>query len=265
MQRTGEQTLGGRGEGLAVGAATLVVALLGYVLVSQLDDRAFPWVIGGVAATLGVGAYLIGRTHPSFLALGRAYTWSLWVPAAAWFVASALLLRVGSVGSGMTPALVAAGVLGVLLLAQQRELQLSGGKRRGAEFLVSLATFVSAFALFSMLDQGREQALPVALLSALVAGLLAVVPLRRAVAEDGRTALYCLIVGLTIGQVAWALAYWTTPAIVGGGFLLLLFYVLVGVCEAVLDRSFSRRILLEYAAVGAGGLALIVAVGPWRA
>ena len=98
-----------------------------------------------------------------------------------------------------------------------------------------------------------------------VAALLASVPLRRAVADDQRTALYCALVGLVVGQVAWALAYWTAAGIVGGAFLLLLFYVLVGIGEAILDRTFNRRVLLEYGIVGACGLVLIVGVGPWQA
>jgi hypothetical protein len=104
----------------------------------------------------------------------------------------------------------------------------------------------------------------VALLAGATAALLAAVPLRRAIADDGRTAIYCAVVGLVVGQVAWALSYWTTAGIVGGAFLLLLFYVLVGLSEAILDRSFSRRVLVEYGVVGACGLVLIIGVGPWH-
>ncbi len=265
MRRQGEQALGGTGEQMGVATATLVVALLGYVLVSQLDDALFPGLIAAVAAMVGMGTYLIGRSHPSFLALGRAYTWTLWVPAVAWFVAGAALLRVGTFGSGLGPAVAATALLAILLVAQHRELQLTAGNRRGAEFLVSLGVFVSAFALFGVLYQARDLAPLVAVLATLVAAVLAVVPLRRAVADDGRTALYCGIVGLVVGQTAWALTYWTTPAIVGGAFLLLLFYVLVGIGEAILDRSFGRRILVEYGLVGLCGLVLIASVGPWHA
>jgi hypothetical protein len=33
----------------------------------------------------------------------------------------------------------------------------------------------------------------------------------------------------------------------------------------MLDRTFSRRLLAEYSAVGLCGLAVIVGIGPWRA
>ena len=258
----------GRGSSVdqvAIGTATLVVALLGYLLVPQLDDALFPGLLAAVAAMVGMGAYLIGRSHPSFVALGRGYTWTLWVPPVAWFVAGVALLRLAALGTGLLPAAAATALLGVILFAQHRELQLTAGSRRGAEFLVSLAVFVSAFALFGVLYEARERGLPVAPLAAAVAALLAVVPLRRAVADDGRTALYCAVAGIIVGQVAWGLSYWTTATIVGGAFLLLLFYVLVGLSEAVLDRSFGRRVLLEYGVVGVCGLVLIVGVGPWQA
>jgi hypothetical protein len=252
-------------EQVAIGTATLVVALLGYLLVPQLDDTLFAGMIAAVAIMVGMGAYLLGRSHPAFLSLGRAYTLSLWVPPVAWFVAGAALLRLAPSGYGIGPAAVAAGLLGVILLAQHRELHLGAGNRRGAEFMVSLAVFVSAFALFGILYEARATGPRVVLLTAVAAALLAAVPLRRAVADDHRTALYCALVGVVVGQVAWALAYWTAAGIVGGAFLLLLFYVLVGISEAILDRSFGRRVLLEYSVVGACGLVLILGVGPWHA
>jgi hypothetical protein len=252
-------------ERVAIGTATLVVALLGYLLVPQLDDSLFAGMVTAVAVMIGMGTYLLGRSHPAFLAVGRAYTGTLWVPPVAWFVAGAALLRLAPVGNGLAPAAVATALLGAVLFAQHRELHLGAGNRRGAEFLVSLSVFVSAFALFGLLYEARGLGPAVAVATAVAAGLLASVPLRRAVADDQRTALYCALVGVVVGQVAWALTYWTAAGIVGGAFLLLLFYVLVGIGEAILDRTFNRRVLLEYGIVGACGLVLIVGVGPWQA
>jgi len=264
VARRTHRARGGSIEPVAIGTATLVVALLGYLLIPQLDDSLFVGMVAAVAAMIGMGTYLLGRSHSGFLGLGRAYTWTLWVPPVAWFVAGAALLRLAPVENGVVPAVVGAAVLGVILFAQHRELRLAAGSRRAAEFVVSLAVFVSAFALFGLLYQARDAGMVVALVAGGVAALLATVPLRRAIADDERTAIYCGVVGLIVGEVAWALTYWTTAGIVGGAFLLLLFYVLVGLSEAVLDRSFSRRVLLEYGVVGACGLVLIVGVGPWH-
>ena len=265
MVRRRDSGHGGPAERVAVGTATLVVALLGFALVPQLDDALFAGMVAAVATMIAMGTYLLGRGHSGLPALGRAHTCTLWVPSVAWFVAGALLLRLAALGGGIAPALAGAALLGVILVAQHRELHLAAGSRRGAEFLVSLAVFVSAFALFGLLYQARDLGFVAGVVAAGVAALLATVPLRRAVADDGRTALYCGLVGLVIGQATWGLTYWTTAGIVGGAFLLLLFYVLVGLSEAILDRSFCRRVLLEYGVVGACGLVLIVGVGPWHA
>ncbi|HZU07341.1 MAG TPA: hypothetical protein VFB73_15365 [Chloroflexota bacterium] len=252
------------GERVALGTATLVVAFLSHLLLAQLDEAWLPGALAAATLLVGLGASLCGRTHPRFLALSRGYTWTLWIPPVAWFVASLVLVHQGLVAAGLVPAAIATAGLGGILLAQHHELQFAAGHRRGAEFFVSLAVFVSGFTLFGALYSARESGIGIPLLSAGVATALAAVPLRRAAAEDRRTLLYTVLVGLLVGQVAWSLTYWTTAAIVGGALLLLVFYVLVGVSEAILDRTLSRRVVLEYGLVGCCGLALIAGVGPWQ-
>jgi hypothetical protein len=127
-----------------------------------------------------------------------------------------------------------------------------------------LGVFVSAFALFAVLFEARAFGWPIFALTGVVAAVLALVPLRRPAADDHRTLLFAALVGMVIGQIAWALAYWAAAAIVGGALLLLLFYVLVGLSESILDRSIGRRVFVEYGVVGACGVMLILGAGPWR-
>ena len=264
MARRRNRARGNSIEPVAIGTATLVVALLGYLLIPQLDDSIFAGMVGAVAAMIGMGTYLLGRGHSGFLGLDRAYTWTL--GCRRWPGSSPAPRCCGwrRWRTAWCRPVVGAVLLGMILFAQHRELRLSAGSRRGAEFVVSLAVFVSAFALFGLLYQARDAGIVVALIAGGLAALLATVPLRRAIADDARTAYYCGVVGLIVGQVAWALTYWTTAGIVGGAFLLLLFYVLVGISEAVLDRSFGRPRARGYGVVGACGLVLIVGVGPWH-
>lgn len=261
----GEPDQSGAIEQVAIGTATVIVAGLGLLLVPQLDDVLFMAMLAAVGAMVGMGTYLLGRGQPGLHALGRAYAWTLWVPPVAWVVASAAVLRLARTADGLVPALAASAVLAGILFAQHRELQLSAESRRAAEFAVSLAVLVSGFALFGILYELRSVSPGIPALTGLAAAILATVPLRRAVADEQRTALYCVLVGTVVGQVAWGLVYWTALGIVGAAVLLLLFYVLVGISEAILDRSLSRRVLLEYSVVGACGLVLIVGIGPWRA
>jgi hypothetical protein len=241
------------------------VALLGYLLTPRLDGWEAAGAVGGVAVIIGMSVYLAARTHSNFLSVGRAYRWTLWIAPVGWFVASASILRLSAeesvtlVGAGISTIVLAA-----VLIAQHRELRLAAGSRRGAEFVVSLAIYVSAFALFGALYSLASPGAWVPVVVGVMGALLASVPLRRPAAEDSRTAIYCATIGLVLGQTAWALGYWSAATIVVAAFLLLLLYVLAGLAEAILDRSIGRRIVLEFGLVGACGLAIILGVGPWQ-
>jgi hypothetical protein len=67
-----------------------------------------------------------------------------------------------------------------------------------------------------------------------------------------------------LGQLTWALGYWSTVPLVGGAALWLGFYVLSGIVEASASEALDRRVALEYAVVAAIGLIVVLAVSrPW--
>lgn len=251
-------------EAAVLGAAVLGAASVGFLVAPGLDDAMFAIAAATVTVIVGLGGWLLARGGASPSAAGGQSA-TAWVAPAAWYLAALLagrLLALDDVWAAGVSMLVG---LGVVLLAQQRELAAAATGRRAAEFVVNLAVFVSAFALFGVLRELRLTGLLGALLVTVVAAVLASVPLRRALVSGWRLAAHAGLVGLVVGQVAWALGFWALPALVAGALLLLLLYVLVGLCESILDRSFGRRIVVEYAVVGLCGLALIVGVGPWRA
>src|SRR5207253_8366269 len=122
---------------------------------------------------LVIAALLTPPPPPRGGGVAPGHGWALWVGPVAWFAASAALLRLTGGGAGLAVAALATALLGIILAAQQRELQLAAGTRRGAEFLVSLAVFVSAFALFGLLYEERALGWPVALAAAALAAVLA--------------------------------------------------------------------------------------------
>jgi hypothetical protein len=66
--------------------------------------------------------------------------------------------------------------------------------------------------------------------------------------------------GLVAGELAWGLNYWAAlSTLVGGAFLLVVFYVLHGVASNYLDRSLTRRLIVEYGAVGAIAVLVVLA------
>ncbi|MBX5490721.1 MAG: hypothetical protein IRZ14_06145 [Chloroflexi bacterium] len=265
MARSSFDTRPGAVEALVLGSATTGVALIGYLAAPQLDDSMYIAAALTVLGIIALGATLLARYGAALPTLGRTHAVTAWIPPVSWYAASLVAGRLLALEHLSLLAVGGAAVLGILLIAQQRELSLPAGGHRAAEFVVNLGVFLSAFALFAAVREARLPGVEDALVAGLLATTLAMVPLRRALASLSRTCTYAALTGLIVGQMAWALAYWTLPTLLGGAVLLLLFYVLVGLSEAMLDRSFDRRILLEYGVVGACGLALILGVGPARA
>ena len=70
------------------------------------------------------------------------------------------------------------------------------------------------------------------------------------------------MVGVLVAQVAWALLLTGLSSLSTSLLLLLLFYLLVGLAwQTLLDRL-SRRVALEFAAVGLAGLVIILVLAP---
>jgi hypothetical protein len=65
--------------------------------------------------------------------------------------------------------------------------------------------------------------------------------------------------GLVAGQLTWGLNYWAAlSTLVGGAFLLVVFYILHGLASSYVDRRLSRQVILEYSAVGAIAVAVVL-------
>jgi hypothetical protein len=128
--------------------------------------------------------------------------------------------------------------------------------------VVYVATLVLIVVLYSTKARGLIVAPPIGLLCAAAAWYLlgdtTLPPRRRLVLAAG--------IGLVLAQLTWALGYWSTVPLVGGAALWLGFYVTSGVVEADAGATLDRRVALEYAAVAAIGVAVVLAVSrPWSA
>lgn len=73
---------------------------------------------------------------------------------------------------------------------------------------------------------------------------------------------YGLVVGLLMGQLAWLLNYWPLSGLQGGLFLLVLFYLLVGVLQQIVSGRVNRRMVIEYSTIAIIALLLIATTIP---
>lgn len=92
--------------------------------------------------------------------------------------------------------------------------------------------------------------------------LLALELLRGTQARAPLVALYAFIVGAVVAQVAFGLLLTGLSSISASLLLLLLFYLLVSLTAQTLLGRITRRVALEFVAVGLAGLALILVLSP---
>jgi hypothetical protein len=81
--------------------------------------------------------------------------------------------------------------------------------------------------------------------------------LRQSPVDIGKTWLFATVIGLSMGQVTWALNYWRTGALNAGLLLFLIFYVMVGVAQQQLFGTLTRRTLWEFGTIALVALLVI--------
>ncbi len=92
--------------------------------------------------------------------------------------------------------------------------------------------------------------------------MLALELLRGSESDFWRTWLYAIAVGLTMGEIVWALNYWNLSGFVGGAFLLIFFYAFTGLAQQYLWQRLNRIVFVEFAMIFAGALALLFWLRP---
>lgn len=260
-----------------VGWATPAIALFALfsIQVAARNEDALGFWTGALlvmvlGVVIGAGAEYHARQHPAFEKVAERLGYTLWILPGllVWAAGLALVLwRPDDLILARGLPLVGALLVGLAVFAQDREIAVADDAAEPAALpkqLLSLLTFLAAFGLFTLVYQIKERSLISATTTALVAGLLSLVLLRGAGAARQRTMLYAVMIGLSLGEVTWALNYWVVRELVGGAVLLLIYYVMVGLAEIVLRAELNRRLLAEYLGVGIVGFLFILSTAPWR-
>ena len=134
---------------------------------------------------------------------------------------------------------------------------------RQARILLNVLSYAAVLALFLLVYQTRTRSLLSGSLIAATAALLTVELLRDVMPRVNVVLSYAVLVGLVLGEVAWALNYLPLSGATGGLLLLLVFYLFVGLARHALQEGhLSRKLVLEYSAFAILALVLIVLIGP---
>jgi hypothetical protein len=227
--------------------------LLGSPLGLELNSSVFMLVV--VAGLIAAGSDSLIRSHPR---LGGRSTLLHWI------VPGATALVLGSVLNQTAPGPVwwlglglSALALVAVLVAEYIVVDRSDPAWEAAALGLTAVAYGLALLLFALLRSLSARALISASLSGLLAAALALrlFGLRRALPWPAL--LYAGLAGAVTAEVVWALSYWRVASASSAGLLALVpFYVLVGLAQQHLAGRLSRRVWIEYAVVGAAGLAI---------
>lgn len=212
-------------------------------------------LLGGLAMA---GTDAVMRIHPALS------TWRLSYLATFWMLPGLLVfLATQTLGLAPNPVAWAIGLLGVGLLLWLTIMaefwQATSGRSQRYHWAYLWQQFIGytmALLFFVIIYRTRSRSAISATGIMLVSGMIALALLRQ---RNGiaKTWLFAGIVGLSLGQITWALNYWRLGALTAGLLLLLIFYVLVGLAQQQLVSKLSRRALWEFGSIAVIALVVI--------
>jgi hypothetical protein len=209
------------------------------------------------------GTDVIVRSHPTARRMEARFSFVTWtLPALTVLLATVLLPQTPTLLYHLV-GLVAAGLVTVLIIsAEYYTVDPAHPRYLAARLGLNGWAYLVALVFFVLIYSAKARSLVSATGVTLTSALIALELLRGAGRGFPRTALYAAIAGLSTGQIIWAMNYWRITGITGGLILLLGFYVATGIANQQLQGRLNRRVLLEYLAVSAIGLAVLLALGP---
>jgi intracellular septation protein A len=211
-----------------------------------------------LAGLVMAGTDSIVRTSPQLSDRRLAYVATFW-PLPALLV----VLATQTLGLATSPAVWGASlvVVGVLLwLTIATELALLSREIRPKFWPQLWQQFIGyaiALGFYILIYQTRTRSAVSATAVMLVSGAVSLALLRNRPDRLFTTWLFAAVIGLSLGQITWALNYWRTGALNAGLLLFLAFYVLVGLAQQHLRQTLSQRTLVEFGVISAIALVVI--------
>lgn len=217
------------------------------------------WLIAFLLAGLtAAGVDAIVRTHPR-VHLGEArYIFILWIlPALMVIAATMLLARTEVRVYGMIGIALVGVFLVAVIIGEYFTIDLNDRWYSAARLGVNLAVYLAALTLFATIYSWKIRSLYSSPAIGLVAGLLALELLRGSEADFRRTWLYAAAVGLSIGEIVWALNYWNLTGFIGGALLLIFFYAFTGLAQQYLWGRLNKIVFAEFTMIVIGAMVLL--------
>jgi hypothetical protein len=217
------------------------------------------WLMTLLLVSLAMaGTDAVIRVHPALTSRRVSYLVTFWM-----LPGLLVILATQTLGLAPTPTIWAIWLVGVgvvLWLTIMAEYQLVSPASKTYRLARIWQQFVGhgvALALFVIIYQTRSRSALSATGILLVSGMVALALLRQRPETILKTWLFAAVIGLSLGQITWALNYWRTGTRDVGLLLLLIFYVLIGLARQQFMGKLSRRTVWEFGAVAIVALLVI--------
>lgn len=210
------------------------------------------WLFAILLATLtATGVESIHRTHPRVHHAHTQYSAILWVlPSLLVALAALAIPSFATIKPlGFAAVLLTAVLLNLVILGEYHTIEMEDRAYSISRLGLNLATYALAFVLFWPLYLLKLRAIMSAPVIVVVSTLLALELLRGTEVRVSRTWLYAFTVGLAMGELLWAMSYWSVSGLFAGVLLTVAFYILTSAAQQYLWGYLSRAMVLEFAAV----------------
>jgi hypothetical protein len=236
---------------------TVATTLFGSALGFELSGPFLMLVF--TAALISAGSEMIIRAHPLFAGQPARRTLIHWIlPGATALVMSAALSQVSSTPLWWLGLGFSVVALVVVLIAEYVVVDPNDPRREVAALALTTLAYLLALILFILLRRLGARAAISATLGGGVAAALTLRLFALKFAPLWRSALYAAFVGLICAEAIWALNYWAISANGAALITMIPFYVGEGLAEQHLLGRLTRRIWIEFGAVGS--LVLLLAL-----
>jgi hypothetical protein len=162
-------------------------------------------------------------------------------------------------GYARTGLAVAAGIAAAAIAAVEYRSVDAGAPGWGtARLILAVATYVTAFAIFSVIFTAELGRYLGAMLAGVVSLLLALELLRESQRLGASSFLVALAVGVSLGQLRLGLYFFPLDGLLAGALMIIGFYLATGLVHHLLDHDLEWLTAAEYLLVAAAGTVAVI-------
>ena len=225
------------------------------------------WIIAVLLAALtAAGVNSIARTHPRVHLGETPYIFILWILPAVIVITATMILSLTDVRVlgfyEMIGVVLAGTFLVAVVIGEYITIDLNDRWYSAARLGVNLAVYIAALILFATIYSWKLRSLYSATAIGIAAGLLALELFRGSESDLGRTWLYAAAVGISLGEIVWALNYWNLSGFIGGALLVIFFYAFTGIIQQYLWNRLNKIVFVEFTMIVVGAITLIFWLRP---